>query len=82
MDQKAFQNLDCLNIIADQDESYTIWKKTFHESAPQFEAYANSQPEEIRNILWGYAESGRLMYQRLVNLACEQMDFPNQENRE
>lgn len=36
---------------------------------------ARKQPEEIQDILWGYAAGGRMMNQRLVNLACEYMEF-------
>lgn len=61
--------------IAEQDNAYVVWKKTYEECTKQFEDYAYAQPEEIRDILWGYAAGGRLMNQRLVNLACEHMAF-------
>lgn len=65
--------------FAEQDESYTLWKASYQEYMPQFDAYADAQPEDIRNILRGYGESGRLMYQRVVNLACEHMVFLKEE---
>ncbi len=38
--------------------------------------FADTQPEEVRSILYGYADCGRMAQQRLVNLACENMIFP------
>ena len=67
-----------LDQLAQKDESFCLWKKCYLQCAKEFETFANSQPEYIRNILWGYAESGRIMYQRMVNLACEKMVFPDE----
>ena len=64
-----------LEALAKTDTSYTLWHRTYQDCAKAFENFVNQQPEEIRNILWGYAEAGRLMNQRLVNLACENMDW-------
>ena len=64
-----------LEHLAQNDKTYLIWKCCYEEYAAKFEAFAKEQPEEIANVLWGYAESGRLMQQRKVNLACENMEF-------
>ena len=65
-----------LERIAQEDESYLIWKKSFEECAKDFEVFAYQQPKEIQNILIGYAVAGRMMQQRKVNLACCYMEFP------
>ena len=67
-----------LDQLAQKDESFCLWKKCYLQCEKEFEIFANSQPEYIRNILWGYAESGRIMNQRMVNLACEKMIFPDE----
>ncbi len=72
---------DQLNTIAGSDSVYLVWKETYEAAADEFEAYANQQPDDVRQILWAYAESGRLMNQRLVNLACEHMRFPQKKKR-
>ena len=64
-----------LERLAQTDRTYIMWKRCYEEYAAQFEAFANAQPEETANFLWGYAESGRLMQQRKVNIACETMEF-------
>lgn len=69
------QRLRLLDQLAAQDEIYGIWKGTHDSVSADFALFANSQPEEVRNVLWGYAESGRLMEQRKVILACGHMDF-------
>lgn len=65
-----------LNNIAQSDRAYLVWKLSYETTASEFEAYANQQPDNVRQMLWAYAESGRLMNQRLANLACENMRFP------
>ena len=64
-----------LEHLAQTDKTYLMWKNCYEKYTAQFEAFAKEQPEEIANFLWGYAESGRLMQQRKVNLACENMEF-------
>jgi len=67
-----------LEAIAQQDAAYQLWKRCYAETFAQFEKFANAQPDETRNYLWGYAEAGRLMYQRMVNLACCHMVFTDE----
>jgi hypothetical protein len=79
-DKKAYgEAWDQLHTIAGDDSVYLVWKETYEAAAAEFEAYVNQQPDDVRQILWAYAESGRLMNQRLVNLACEHMRFPQKK---
>lgn len=64
--------------LAKSDSIYQLWKDCYSASKSDFEAFANAQPEHIRSFLWGYAESGRLIYQRLANIACKHMVFPEE----
>lgn len=75
-----FEKQERLMKIAQSDPSYLLWNKTYEDAKAQFEAYANAQPQEIQDILWGYAAGGRMMNQRLLNLACEHMDFLDRES--
>ena len=72
----VFEKQSRIQHIAQKDFSYNAWHRIFEESEKEFEAFANSQPEAIRTILWSYAQSSRMMNQRLLNIACEHMDFP------
>lgn len=76
MEKHEIARMKKLESLAGEDEAYRVWQGSFLAYAAAFQRYADSQPEAIREILWGYAESGRLMNQRLVNLACENMEFP------
>lgn len=76
MKDKEIQRWIHLTEIAQQDDIYLLWKQNHDTFAKEFEAFANIQPENIRNFLWGYAESGRLMNQRIANLATQYMVFP------
>lgn len=64
-----------LQAIAENDQVYNLWRHYWENYAQEFAAFANAQPENIKNFLWGYADAGRLMQQRKVNLACENMEF-------
>lgn len=58
--------------------AYGVWANSYADCREAFLAFAAKQPVEIRNMLYGYAECGRLMQQRMVNLACENMVFPEE----
>lgn len=64
-----------LEALAQQDEIYNLWKEAWEFCGPAFMAFANAQPEDVKNFLWGYADAGPMMQQRKVNLACEYMEF-------
>ena len=64
--------------LAENDSIYQLWSLCYAENQAIFEEFANTQPEHILNVLWGYAESGRLIYQRLMNLAWSHMMFPEE----
>jgi len=76
----SFEKQAKIQRIAQDDFPYTFWIRIFEKSEKAFRAFADSQPEAIRTILWSYAQSGRMMNQRLLNLACEHMDFPASDN--
>ena len=64
-----------LREVAEEDEIYIVWKKTCENNAARFERFSGFMPKRIRNILFSYADGGRLMMQRMVNIACESMEF-------
>ncbi len=70
------QRLTRLEALARQDEVYAVWEEAYRDYETAFRDFADAQPDDLRQVLYGYAESGRLMYQRLVNLACQHMEFP------
>ena len=72
----AQKNGQALTQLALQDEIYCVWEHSFLDSQEAFAAFAASQPEEVRNMLYAYADGGRMMLQRKLNLACEHMVFP------
>lgn len=71
----TFAKQNHIEKIAENDPIYMAWFQTFAESEAAFEAYVSKQPKEIQTILWNYAGGGRMMNQRLLNIACEYMDF-------
>ena len=78
MDYSSSTRQQQLFQLAEKDEIYQVWAKSFEDCREAFIAFANTQPPDIRNMLYGYADCGRMMMQRMVNLACENMVFPNE----
>ena len=69
------EKLKKLYAEAEKDEIYRVWKKSRDYFTEAFQSFVNQQPLEVRNFLWGYAETGCMMLQRIVNIACEKMEF-------
>ena len=76
--EPAIAQLRKLNTLADQDSIYNVWNQTCTSCASAFEAFADSQSEDIRNMLWGYAGGMQMMLQRKVLLACMYMKFQDE----
>ena len=64
---------------AEKDQIYCAWRQSFLAVEKEFAEFADHQPEEIRQILWQYVQSSTMMQQRMVNLACIHMVFPEEE---
>lgn len=78
MENSPFSRQEKLQKIAEGDPIYRVWARSYEDCREAFEQFVYTQPEEVRNFLMGYAECGRLMQQRMVNLACENMVFPEE----
>ena len=76
MKDVSIERLRQLQAIAETDNIYQVWARSYEDCRESFTQFAATQPEEIRNMLYGYADCGRIAQQRLVNLACDHMVFP------
>ena len=79
MNESAWMQQKRLYALASTDMIYQTWQQSFENSRDAFIRFADIQPEEIRNMLYDYADSGRMAQQRLVNLACEYIVFPEEK---
>ena len=61
--------------MAEQDSIYQVWKNGYESNIALFKQFADTQPEEVQNVLFGYADGGRIMMQRMINIACDEMEF-------
>ena len=61
--------------MAALDENYLVWKQEYMACGKKIEKFAKWFPRGVRNILFGYVNSGRMMYQRVLNIACQNMEF-------
>ena len=64
--------------IAQKDMNYNVWQDMHEQTKEPFIQYANQCPDDIKQVLLGYAASGEMMMQRLLNIACEQLVFPEE----
>ena len=76
MKDASIERLQQLQALAETDNIYQVWARSYEDCRESFTQFAATQPEEIRNMLYGYADCGRIAQQRLVNLACDHMVFP------
>ncbi len=67
-----------LEQLASQDEVYVIWKGIYNESAVKVGKFMKWCPPKLRNLLNDYADSGRLMMQRIAGLALSNMEFKDE----
>ena len=74
------KNSDFLETLVSADTIYSAWERSFLDAQKDFVIFANTQPENIRNMLFAYADGGRMMLQRKINIACRYMYFPNKES--
>lgn len=79
MNKTATERQNRILEIAETDMIYQVWARSYADNREAFAQFAAQQPEDIRNMLYGYADCGRMMQQRLVNLACEHMRFPEEQ---
>ena len=79
MKETSIRQQNKLLELARQDDIYCTWEKSFEDCTEAFLRFAADQPKDIQNILYGYADCGRMAQQRLVNLACKNMVFPDEE---
>ncbi len=64
-----------LYALAEQDDVYNVWKNGFEDCVQPFWEFVSKQPKDVQKILCGYADCGRMMMQRIINIACEKMEF-------
>lgn len=69
------EKMERLYELAEQDSIYQTWKQVYEENEEAFRAYADKRSKPVRSILYSYAVAGRLMMQRLSNIACDRMEF-------
>lgn len=69
------QRMEKLYTIAQEDEAFLFWQQIYEQNEKAFEEAMKHTPKKRREIILSYAEGGRTMMQRLMNIACENMDF-------
>lgn len=67
--------------VAAQDKTYGIWMGIYAEAKEEFTAYMEQQTPEVQNILCAALGSCEMLHQRLINVACMNMEFIDPKNR-
>ena len=75
------QRMEKLYAIAQEDEVFLFWQQMYRQSEKSFEEVMKHTSKKRREIILSYAEGGRTMMQRLMNIACENMDFVDEPLR-
>lgn len=77
MDEAFFERMRRLDKIAEEDEIYQVYKKTCGELESWHKKFARFFPVSIRRRLIARVDYQRMMQQRMIILACLNMDFKN-----
>ena len=67
--------------LAGQDHSYRVWLGEFAETKAEFARYMDAQTPEIQSMLCATLGTCELYYQRVLELACANMEFTDPKNR-
>lgn len=65
--------------LAEQDEEYMKMQAELDRLEKKFHAFARFMPQCIRNILYGYQGMTYLRDNRKLLIACEHMEFKDQD---
>lgn len=79
MDHKSLDRRNRLYALAQEDLAYPIWNRDHEGSRQAFYQFYDSQPESVQYLLHRYVDCGFIAMQRLIDLACENMAFPDEE---
>ena len=79
MNKEALVRQDRLYTLAQEDLFYRIWNRDHEKCKDAFYRFYDSQPEAVQYILNTYVECGFVAANRLVDLACEHMIFPDEK---
>lgn len=79
MNQSAIDREDRLYALAQEDPAYIVWSRSHEKYAEAYQKFYLAQSEDVQSILSGYIDCGFVAMQRLVNLACDYMVFPDEE---
>jgi len=71
-DKKRFRRL---MQIAEQDANYLAFKMDYEKCGKKLEKILKWCPKQIRSLFRAYTDCGRMMNQRILNIACANMEF-------
>lgn len=69
------ENRKRLMEIVKQDDIYQFWLHCYGESAKAFDAIIQKYPPEEQNILRNHENTLEMLYQKIVLIACDKMEF-------
>lgn len=67
--------------LAGQDHSCRVWLGEFAEAKEEFARYMDRQPKEVQSMLCATLGTCELYYQRVLEIACGNMEFTDPKNR-
>ena len=65
--------------ILESDEECCKMTKSLEDAKERFEQYVSTLPEETRQLLWEYPGMAYFLHNRILNMICTSMKFPDEE---
>lgn len=73
--EKIMERQNKIIKLAQQQHTYQIWSELQEKTKQDFDDYLRQQPPDVQSTLLSYVDSCLMVGQRLLNIACEYMDF-------
>ena len=65
--------------ILESDEECRRMMESLDNAKGKFEQYVSPLPEETRQLLWEYPGMAYFLHNRILNMICISMKFPDEE---
>lgn len=65
---KAMENQQCREFAREYEKAKALCQE-----------YANTMPQEIHDVILGYPVMGYFLHHRLLDIICENMRFPDED---
>lgn len=79
MNYTPMQRRERIQEIMESDAECRRMMNSLDDAKREFEQYVSNLPEEVRSMLWEYPGMAYFLHNRILNLTCAAMRFPDEQ---